>query len=151
MKLFRTPVKHPSYTIRCFPAIGERVPVIGNHSEAMMHMRLSDKQIEVALVGDRYSMVQLYVDGKMFSFPVTTGEGGFYHRYADDVYYTYVDESRLTAEQVTSVVPDSEEEAWLASRSATKSLGCQLPGTPMVGANETASPVETELLSRAVL
>ena len=80
MKLFRTTSQHPSYRLRCHSEVGELVSAIGNCSEVMMHMRLDDNLIEIELVGNEYKMVQLWVDHCKFSFPVTTGEGGFYCR-----------------------------------------------------------------------
>jgi hypothetical protein len=122
MKLFRTTSQHPSYTLRCYPEVGEPVPAIGNCSEVMMHMRLDDKPIEVELVGNEHKMVQIWVDHRTFSFPVTTGEGGFYYRQSEGVYYTYADESRLTPEQLATVQPESEEELWLQSTFGTRNV-----------------------------
>jgi len=108
--------------VRAYPDIGERVPVIGCHSEVMMHFRLAAMPIEIELVyslnlcGDiaepRYVMGQVWVDGRKYSFPVTTGEAGFYgcgeplYRY-----YCYADASRLPAQPIR--VATLEEEACL--------------------------------------
>jgi hypothetical protein len=138
MKLFRTTFLHPNYALRCYPEVGELVPTIGNCSEVMMHMRLDDKPIEVELVGNEHKMVQLWVDHCKFSFPVTTGEGGFYCRDHElGVYYTYADESRLAPEQLASIQPESAEAAWLQSLNGE----CLNGNTPTK--SETASTVES--------
>jgi hypothetical protein len=77
---------------------GQRYAVEGCFSEVMMHFRLAGKPIEVSLEPSRYMngelapdgrmMGQVWVDGKQFSFPVTTGEAGFYQD--DKGYYLYV-------------------------------------------------------------
>lgn len=78
---------------------GQRIAVIGCYSEAMMHLGHAGKPIEISLEPSRYMngeiapggrmMGQVWVDGKPFSFPVTTGEAGFYED--DKGHYTYVD------------------------------------------------------------
>lgn len=57
-------------------SIGQRVRVIGNYSEVMMHFRLSGKEIEVELISER--SCQVYVNGKPYSFPILIGEGGIH-------------------------------------------------------------------------
>ena len=142
MKLFRTTSQHPNYALRCYPEVGEPVPAIGNCSEVMMHMRLDDKPIEVELVGNEHKMVQLWVDHRKFSFPVTTGEGGFYCATSvHGVYYTYADESRLTPEQLASIQPESEEAAWLQSTFGTRNGECPSSRTPTTP--EPASSTES--------
>jgi hypothetical protein len=123
MKLFRTTTLHPNYTLRCYPEVGERVPVIGCYSEASMHLGVSDKPIEIQLVYSltlngtptNYVMCQIWKDRREYSFPVTTGEGGFYSDYTRARYYTYADESRLTPEQLASIQAPEEEQQWLES------------------------------------
>ena len=141
MKLFHTTSQHPSYRLRCYSEVGELVSAIGNCSEVMMHMRLDDNLIEVELVGNEYKMVQLWVDHCKFSFPVTTGEGGFYCRdHQLGVYYTYADESRLTREQLANIQPESEEAAWLQSTFGTPNGECRSTSTPTTP--EPTSPTE---------
>jgi hypothetical protein len=132
MRLFRTTTLHPNYTLRCYPEVGERVPSIGNCSEVMCHMRLDDKPVEVELKcsGAGFHMVQIWVDGREYSFPVTTGEGGFYCDYTRARYYTYADESRLRPEQLASIQSESEEATWLLSTRYTRNGECPSPGTP---------------------
>ena len=104
-------------------------------------MRLDDNLIEVELVGNEYKMVQLWVDHCKFSFPVTTGEGGFYCRdHQLGVYYTYADESRLTREQLAKIQPESEEAAWLQSPFGTPNGECRSTSTPTTP--EPTSPTE---------
>ena len=74
---------------------GDRVRTVGCYSEAMCHMGLAGRPVEVELraklyQGGRAYSAQCYMDGKPVSFPVLTGEagimedeGGFYC-YADD-------------------------------------------------------------------
>jgi hypothetical protein len=143
MRLFRTTTLHPNYTLRCYPEVGERVPAIGNCSEVMCHLRLDDKPVEVELTcsGEGFHMVQIWVDGREYSFPVTTGEGGFYCDCTRARYYTYVDESRLTSEQLASIQPESEEAAWLQSTFYTRSCECPILATTTT--SEMASSIET--------
>ena len=143
MRLFRTTTLHPNYTLRCYPEVGERVPSIGNCSEVMCHMRLDDKPVEVELKcsGAGFHMVQIWVDGREYSFPVTTGEGGFYCDYTRARYYTYADESRLTPEQLASIEPESDEAAWLLSTRHTRNGECPNPITPTTP--EPVSSTET--------
>jgi hypothetical protein len=143
MKLFRTTTQHPNYTLRCYPEVGEPVPAIGNCSEVIMYMRLDDKPIDVELVGDKHKMVQLWVDHRKFSFPILPGEGGFYCRDHDrGVYYTYVDESRLTPEQLASIQPESEEAAWLQATSGTRNGERRSTSTP-TDEEKPESPAES--------
>jgi hypothetical protein len=77
-------------------------------------------------------MVQIWVDGHEYSIPVTTGEGGFYSDYTRARHYTYVDESRLTGEQLASIQPESEEAAWLQSTFVTRNGECPSRSCPTV-------------------
>jgi hypothetical protein len=79
MKLYRT-ANQKYFRVRAYPEVGERVPVIGGWSEAMCHLRLADKPIEVQVVCRErqicrslpsYPMAQLWVDGEEYSFPFT--------------------------------------------------------------------------------
>lgn len=76
-----------------FPSVGEKVKVIGCWSEVMMHMRLADKPIEVALVpdGPEHFAVQVYVSGERFSFPILPSEAGFYYDSTTHCWYCYPD------------------------------------------------------------
>jgi hypothetical protein len=93
---------------------GERINVIGNYSEASMHLRVAGKPIQIQLVasgqyayGTHY-MAQIWVDGKEFSFPVTTGEAGFYYDSTRDSYYTYEEvEGQLILSDTTEHFDDS--------------------------------------------
>jgi hypothetical protein len=146
MNLFRSASQHRHYSVRCYPEVGELVPAIGNCSEVMMHMRLDDKPIEVELVGNEHKMVQHWVDHRKFSFEVTTGEGGFYCRdHEHGVYYTYADESRLTAEQLASIQPGSEEAAWLQSTLVMQNGECSSPNSPIT----TEPSSSTEIASQS--
>ena len=93
----------PALQLRIWPRVNERVPVIGNYSEVMMHFGLADKPIEIALKrtpsasGETicYS-AQVYVDGVPFSSRITTGEAGFYCDDHDNgEYYCYPDHKRI--------------------------------------------------------
>lgn len=78
---------------------GQRIKVEGCHSEVMMHFGLAGKPIEISIEPSRFMngnidpsgrMVgQVWVNGKEFSFPVTTGEAGFYQD--ETGFYTYTD------------------------------------------------------------
>jgi hypothetical protein len=135
LKLFRTKTPHPQFAIRAYPTVkGELFSTIGNWSECMMHLRMSDKELHIELrrIGTGSPYCQIWKDGREFSGPITVGEGGFYdasHMYGFDVntYYIYVDESRLTAEQIASIVPCEEEKAWLISTTRTTSLDVLAP------------------------
>ena len=99
--------------LRIWPDVDERVPVIGCHSEVLMHMGLAGKPIEVALVRNRYMngepvegeclgrlyVAQVYVDGEPFSAPILTGEAGFYEE-PHVGFYTYGDINRITTELI---------------------------------------------------
>lgn len=88
-----------------YPLLNERVPVVGCSSEVLMHFGLADKPIEIALVRSKLAngvitpmvMSQVYSNGRAFSAPVTTGEGGFYQD-LDGYYYTYLDRTRAQQE-----------------------------------------------------
>jgi hypothetical protein len=143
MKLFRTTVVHPNYAVLCYPEVGERVPAIGNCSEVMCYMRLDDKPIEVELKrsSSGHHMVQIWFDGREYSFPVTTGEGAFYcHDYKNQLYYTYADELRLTPEQLASIQPATEEAAWLQSTFGTRNGECSCASTPTTPEPESSTP-----------
>lgn len=123
MKLERNTLFHGTqYSVRVhMERLNERVPVIGNYSEVMMHFGLAGKPVEVALVlSDNYAsvmpepldqgrpMCQVYVDGKPFSAPILPGEGGFYYGGNGPLigrsnYYTYADASRLTPEMLAQL------------------------------------------------
>ena len=146
MRLFRTTTLHPNYTLRSYPEVGERLPSTGNCSEVMCHMRLDDKPIEVELKcsGAGFHMVQIWVDGREYSFPVTTGEGGFYCDYTRARYYTYVDESRLTPEQLASIRSESEEATWLQTTFGTRNGECPGGTTPTTLQAESSTESEPE-------
>jgi hypothetical protein len=87
--------------IRVWPRPGERVPVRGCYSEAMIHYGLAGGQQEVALLPSRLingsratdgSMdCCVYVDGKP-DVEVRPCEGGFYY---DEGFYVYADATRI--------------------------------------------------------
>lgn len=126
MKLFRTT---QAWVFRCYPDIGERVPVIGCYSEVMCHFRLAGKPTWVSLERSQYmngeAVEPMYLVGQVwqwqpdrkelgeFSFPITTGEAGFFNDGAH--WYTYVDSVRLNDEQLESIRPHAEEDAYLKS------------------------------------
>lgn len=62
---------------RVYPALGERVRVVGCYSEVMMHFGLAGRPVEVALVQGNYVMAQVYKDGVPFSGTILPGEAGF--------------------------------------------------------------------------
>lgn len=81
------------YEHREYVPIGRRVPVVMPASEVCMHMGLTGKVMHVELVQEGpYVQAQLYMPyGEKYSFPITTGEAGFYH---DEIgYYYYLEDS----------------------------------------------------------
>lgn len=58
--------------------VGDRFSTVAPYSEVMMHMDLAGKPIEVEILSEQ--AVQIYVDGKPHSFPVTPGEAGIYRQ-----------------------------------------------------------------------
>lgn len=82
------------------PAIGERIKVIGCHSEVMMHFGLAGKPVEVSLEqagfinGDIVpgrAAAQVYKDGDPYSFPILPSEAGFYYDSTTHCWYCYPD------------------------------------------------------------
>jgi hypothetical protein len=81
------------YEHREYVPVGRRVPVVMPASEVCMHMGLTGKVMHVELVQEGlYVQAQLYMPyGEKHSFPITTGEAGFYH---DEIgYYYYLEDS----------------------------------------------------------
>jgi hypothetical protein len=80
------------------PKLGERVPVVGCYSEAMMHLGVAGQPIQVALVEQKNlrgetipglrPMAQIYHGNRPYSFPVLPGEAGFYED--EEGFYCYV-------------------------------------------------------------
>jgi hypothetical protein len=91
MRIEQPEITRPNGEIRVFPAIGERVPVIGCYSEIMMHFGLAGRPCEVSLEyqvhwtddgpvprPDWGPGCQAWRDGEKFSGLILTSEGGFY-------------------------------------------------------------------------
>ena len=55
---------------------GERVWIMAPGSEVCVHLRVAGKFVEAELTGDERG-VQLYEDGRKFSFPILPAEAGF--------------------------------------------------------------------------
>jgi hypothetical protein len=93
--------------VRAMP--GERIPVIECSSEVMMHFGLADKPVDIELVASKtmngdpvvptYFVAQVYKDSQSFSFPILTGEVGFYEDGGE--YYTHADPARYKPEEPT--------------------------------------------------
>jgi len=92
--------------VRAYPHVDERVPVIGSHSEVMIHFGLAGHEIEVSLVRNTYFngqpvregegrqyVAQLWKDGRPFSAPILTSEAGFYTD--ESGHYCYPDVNRV--------------------------------------------------------
>lgn len=57
--------------------VGETVKMEITYSEVAMHMRVAGKVMDVKLVSENMAQL-LRPDGSDFSFPITSGEAGFY-------------------------------------------------------------------------
>jgi hypothetical protein len=75
--------------VKVYPLVGQRVRVVGCWSEVMMHFGLAEKPVEIALTGGPHPMAEVYVNGRLFSAPITPGEAGFYWDDTRKRHYTY--------------------------------------------------------------
>jgi hypothetical protein len=66
---------------------GETMQLELPFSEVCMHMRVAGSVMTVLLTLGDFPMAQLIRDGRPFSFPIGTGEAGFYQD--ADGYYGY--------------------------------------------------------------
>lgn len=96
-----------------YPAIGERVPVVGCYSEVMMHFKLAGQPIEIQLVQDRYIhndspaprvVGQVWKDGRPFSSTITAGEAGFYYDNPSKCWYCYPAEGFIPSVPTTEKI-----------------------------------------------
>jgi hypothetical protein len=61
------------------------------YSEACMHMKIAGEFLQFQITESQYPMVQLFKEGRPFSFPVTLGEAGIY-RDGEELYYYLPDQ-----------------------------------------------------------
>lgn len=69
--------------------LGEQFQTVLPYSEVCMHMQVAGTTMTVVVVGPvEMPAVQLYKDGRPFSFPITTGEAGVFR---DDYGFYFYD------------------------------------------------------------
>jgi hypothetical protein len=70
-------------TIEC--NVGHRGTKVMPWSEACIHMKVADKEMEFEIVSEH--SVQLYKDGQPFSSTITIGEAGIFVDISEGFYY----------------------------------------------------------------
>lgn len=74
--------------MKTYVSPGQTVRMEIAFSEAAMSMRIAGQVLDVQLVPAQYgACAQVYKNGFQYSFPITTGEAGFYQD--DGGYYYY--------------------------------------------------------------
>ena len=66
---------------------GEFIEMEIGYSEVCVRMRVAGQRLTVQLLEGAYPAVQLYVDGRKFSAPITPGEAGLYRDERGRHYY----------------------------------------------------------------
>lgn len=73
------------------------------YSEACIHLRVAGKAMSFRLTTGSYPSVQLYDDGREYSFPITRGEAGVFDDGQGGFYYYKVEEG------IESCVTESQQ------------------------------------------